>query len=142
MSTKISRVAAVLVLLSSGLFLPAQGAPKKMLTTGSTWHNQLGSTLTIDNYNRTTGLFSGTYVTAVASPGCQAVGKAQPMIGWLNTGSNAMTFAVNWTATGCNSVTSWSGQYNDANGQFATIWMLSGSGGWSDMNIGSDLFVP
>jgi hypothetical protein len=63
------------------------------------------------------------------------------MIGWLNTPSNAMTFAVNWTATGCSSVTSWSGRFNPANGQIPTIWTLTGSSGWANMNIGTNLFV-
>ncbi|MGZ5934662.1 MAG: avidin/streptavidin family protein [Rhizomicrobium sp.] len=133
--------AATVVLFAAGTFSPALAAGKAF-AAGSTWHNELGSTLTITTYNPNSGLFAGTYVTAVASPGCQAVGKPLPVTGWLNTPSNAMTFAVNWTPTGCNSVTSWSGRFNPSNGQIPTIWTLTGSAGWSNMNIGMDLFVP
>ncbi|HEY0281276.1 MAG TPA: avidin/streptavidin family protein [Rhizomicrobium sp.] len=130
-------IAIVFALLVGGLSVPSQA---QTLAAGTSWQNGLGSTLTITNV-QATGQFSGYYVTAVASPGCQAVGIQQPLIGWISQ-SNAITFAVNWTAAGCNSVTAWSGNYNPNNGNISTIWILSSSPGWSNMNIGSDTFVP
>ncbi len=116
---------------------PAQAQTK--LTSGSSWVNELGSVLTINNI-ASNGLMSGTYVTAT---GCSA-GQQQPMTGWYyggNTGG-AITFSVYWT--GCNSVTSWSGQYNYSNGQFQTLWYLTAASApvWNGINAGTDTFVP
>jgi hypothetical protein len=132
----ISLAIAICVVSSSGGL-----AKSKPFAAAESWRNELGSTLTITSYNSNTGQFVGTYTTAVASPGCQSVGKPQAMVGWFNATSNAMTFSVNWLPAGCNSVTSWSGQLN-ANNQITTIWTLTGAMGWANMNVGTNTFSP
>ena len=118
--------------------LPAAQAQTK-LTAGSSWVNQLGSVLTINNI-APNGLMTGTYTSKV---GCSA-GTAQPMTGWYYGGSTggAITFSVFWN--GCNSVTSWSGQYNYQNAQFQTLWYLTlaSAPAWNGINAGTDTFVP
>jgi Avidin family len=123
--------------LSSAAFAAA-----KPFAADESWRNEFGSTLTVTSYNSNTGQIVGTYTTAVASPGCQAVGVPQAMVGWFNAASNAMTFSVNWLPAGCNSVTSWSGQLSQANGQITTIWTLTGATGWANMNLGTNTFSP
>lgn len=117
---------------------PAAQAQTK-LTAGSSWVNELGSVLTINNV-APNGLMTGTYVTNV---GCGA-GTQQPMTGWYypgNTGG-AITFSVYWTS--CNSVTSWSGQYNYSNNSFQTLWYLTAAAApsWNGITAGTDTFVP
>jgi hypothetical protein len=132
--TKVS-VAAAIVMCAA--LTPAQAQNK--LTAGSSWVNELGSVLTINNI-ASNGLMTGTYTTNV---GCDA-GQPQNMTGWYyggNTGG-AMTFSVYWA--GCNSVTSWSGQYNYSNSQFVTLWYLTQASApaWNGINAGTDTFVP
>lgn len=109
------------------------------LTAGSSWVNELGSVLTI-NTIAPNGLMTGTYVTKV---GCSA-GTPQPMTGWYYSGSTggAITFSVYWQS--CNSVTSWSGQYNYSNASFQTLWYLTAAAApsWNGINAGTDTFVP
>jgi hypothetical protein len=110
------------------------------LASGSSWVNELGSILTINNI-ASNGQMTGTYVTKV---GCSA-GTQQPMIGWYYSGSSgggAITFSVYWN--GCGSVTSWSGQYNTSNGTFKALWYLTLAGQpvWNGVNAGSDTFTP
>jgi hypothetical protein len=117
--------------------LPAQAQTK--FTAGTSWVNELGSVLTINSIAGN-GLMTGTYVTAT---GCGS-GQQQPMTGWYyggNTGG-AITFSAYWT--GCNSVTSWSGQYNINNGNFQALWYLTlaSAPAWNGINAGRDTFVP
>jgi hypothetical protein len=109
------------------------------LTAGSSWVNELGSVLTINNV-ASNGLMTGTYVTKV---GCDA-GLPQPMTGWYYSGNTggAITFTVNWQS--CNSLTSWTGQYNYSNNNFQTLWYLAAAAApaWNGINAGTDTFVP
>jgi hypothetical protein len=124
-------------LLACAVLTPAQAQTK--LTAGSSWVNELGSVLTINNI-ASNGLMSGTYVTNV---GCDA-GQPQPMTGWYYSGQTggAMTFSVIWQ--GCNTVTSWSGQYNYSNSNIQTLWYLAAASApaWNGINAGADTFVP
>ncbi len=108
-------------------------AAAQQLTTGATyvWVNELGSKMTTSW--GTDGLISGTYVTAV---GCGA-GTVRPLTGWWN--NSAMTFTVNWQA--CNSLTSWTGNYNA--GKITTLWLLTVSGPpqWNSIVAGADTFT-
>ena len=81
----------------------------------------------------TDGLITGTYVSAV---GCGA-GTVRPLTGWWN--NSAMTFTVNWQE--CNSLTSWTGNYNA--GTTTTLWLLTVSGPpqWNSINAGTDIFT-
>lgn len=137
MLTCLKTIVAATALLACAVLTPAQAQTR--LTAGSTWVNELGSVLTINNI-ASNGLMSGTYVTNV---GCNA-GQPQPMTGWYYSGNSggAMTFSVIWQ--GCNSVTSWSGQYNYSNGQFTTLWYLTAASApaWNGINAGTDTFVP
>jgi hypothetical protein len=50
-----------------------------------------------------------------------------------------MTFTVNWQE--CNSITSWTGNYNA--GTTTTLWLLTVSGPpqWNSINAGTDIFT-
>jgi hypothetical protein len=67
-----------------------------------------------------------------------------PMTCWYYGGSTggAITFSVAWN--GCNSVTSWSGQFNTNTGNFQALWYLTlaAAPAWNGINAGSDTFVP
>jgi hypothetical protein len=54
----------------------------------------------------------------------------------------ALTFAVNWE--GCNSVTSWSAQYNNATGSFRALWHLAIASApvWNGIVSGAHTFLP
>jgi Avidin family len=45
---------------------------------------------------------------------------------------------------GCNTVTSWSGQYNYSNATFQTLWYLTAAAApaWNGINAGTDTFTP
>ena len=130
-------VAAAVLLIAGAVAQPAQAQTK--LTAGTSWVNELGSVLTINSIGAN-GLMTGTYVTNV---GCGA-GQPQPMTGWYYSGQTggAMTFTVNWQ--GCNSLTSWSGQYNYSNANIQTLWYLAAAAApaWNGINAGADTFVP
>lgn len=137
MPNKWKRIAAAAAVAACASLAAAQAQTK--LTAGSSWVNELGSVLTINSI-APSGLMTGTYTSNV---GCGA-GTAQPMTGWYypgNTGG-AITFSVYWN--GCNSVTSWSGQYNYQNQQFQTLWYLTlaAQPAWNGINAGTDTFVP
>jgi hypothetical protein len=112
---------------------------QSQLTAGSSWINERGSVLTITNIG-SNGLLSGTYVTAV---GCSA-GQPRPMTGWFYGAENggAITFSVIWQ--GCNTVTSWSGQFNNQTGGFQTLWLLTAASApvWNGIHTGTDTFMP
>jgi len=136
MLKNLTRAAIASAIIAYAILLPAHAQMK--LTAGSSWVNELGSVLTINSIAGN-GLMTGSYVTKV---GCDA-GQPQPMTGWYyggNTGG-AMTFTVNWQ--GCNSLTSWSGQYNYSNSQITTLWYLAAASApaWNGINAGSDTFV-
>jgi len=137
MPNALTRVAIAAAIMLGAALMPAQAQTK--LTAGSSWVNQLGSVLTINDI-ASNGLMTGTYVTNV---GCDA-GQPQPMTGWYYGGGTggAITFSVNWQ--GCNTVTSWSGQYNYSNGQFQTLWYLTAASApvWNGITAGTDTFVP
>ncbi len=108
-------------------------AVAQQLTAGTTfvWVNELGSKMTTSW--GADGLITGTYVTKV---GCGA-GVVRPLSGWWN--NSAMTFTVNWQE--CNSLTSWTGNYNA--GTTTTLWLLTVSGPpqWNSINAGADTFT-
>jgi Avidin family len=104
------------------------------------WTNQYGSTLTVTNYDSSTGALSGTYTNN--APGSCDVGKPQGMNGWLAHGSRgtSISFAVNWL--GCTSTTVWAGQMN-ANAGFQALWLLSLAApvAWNGTSAGADTFT-
>ncbi len=108
-------------------------AVAQQLTAGATyvWVNELGSKMTTSW--GADGLITGTYVSAV---GCGA-GTVRPLTGWWNNA--AITFTVNWQD--CNSLTSWTGNYNA--GTIATLWLLTVSGPpqWNSIIAGADTFT-
>ena len=137
MLTSLKGIVAIIALAVCTTLASAQGQTK--MTSGSSWVNELGSVLTITNI-APSGLMTGTYVT---NAGCGA-GTPQPMTGWYYAGSTggAMTFSVYWAT--CNSVTSWSGQYNYNTSTFQTLWYLTlaSAPAWNGISAGTDTFVP
>ncbi len=108
-------------------------AVAQQLTAGTTfiWVNELGPKMTTSW--GADGLITGPYVSAV---GCGA-GQVRPLSGWWN--NSAMTFTVNWQE--CDSLTSWTGNYNA--GTIATPWQLTLSGPpkWNSIIAGADTFT-
>ena len=116
-----------------------------------TWHNELGSTLTIQSVAG--GEIRGTYKTAVSSTGCAK--GAFPVSGRVDAGSQAdqpLGFVVAWVngQSHCNSATAWSGQYQlvgldpPYQEQIFTTWLLtsvtSPQENWASTLVGQDLF--
>ena len=117
---------------------PPLATPSKF-ASGTNWVNEDGSVLAITTVTPS-GLINGTFTTQL---GCGA-GKPQPVTGWFYTAANggAVSFSVYWN--GCNSVTSYSGQFNNTTGQFQALWYLTMASVpiWNGIVAGADIFVP
>jgi len=104
-----------------------------------TWKNEYGSVLAVTSTTANGGIV-GTYTNN--APGSCGVGRAQPMTGWLASGSNgtAISFSVNFL--GCNSTTVWTGQLQPS-ANFQGMWFLSLAGpvAWNGVSAGADAFV-
>lgn len=116
---------------------------KKLMTTSSTWTNELGSTLTINSID-STGLMTGTYKSPSGTSG-----DTYPMTGWVNAASPkkgmnhviVVSFAVNWGKT-IGNVTTWNGTY-DGN-VIKAPWLLVKSNSlfsWDHTLTGFDTFT-
>jgi hypothetical protein len=111
------------------------------------WYNELGSTMQIYPLAGN-GSVSGTYETAVSS-GCAQ--GAFNLAGRTDVGQGGQTvgFSVCWLNQGsrCNSVTSWSGQYQTINGeeQITALWLLTQAtppaSDWASTLVGQDIFT-
>ena len=112
------------------------------------WVNELGSTLSIEKLDSSTGSISGTY----QSPSGTA-GQKHPLVGWLNKSNQVpgkdnitvVSFSVNWGTYG--SVTSWSGtcSTNSEKPTIKTIWNLVRSNSdfsWDHILTNNDTFIP
>lgn len=112
-----------------------------------TWHNELGSTMVIDQVRD--GGFTGTYTTAVSPAGStqgsfQLVGRTD-----ADSGGEAVAFLVCWQndTYSRHSVTAWSGQAQTINGQdqIITMWLLtletSPEQDWYATHVGHDVFT-
>jgi len=107
-----------------------------------TWQSQNGSILTIAAADSASGRLAGDFVTTNSGPGCEANGAHQPIAGWYNWTNHVLTFSVNWTEKGCDSVVAWSGHFDSATGGIKVIWTrVSGLNG-SNMNTGVGDFLP
>lgn len=103
----------------------------------SSWTNQSGSTLYINNIG-SNGLLTGTYINRARGYGCQNI--AYPVTGWVY--GTAITFTTIWQgAESCNSITAWTGFLY--NGQIKTKWQLTINGSSSTKQIlqGADTFT-
>lgn len=119
----------------------------KAMNLEGTWHNELGSIMGINAVRN--GAFTGTYTTAVSSAHCsqggfQLVGQTD-----ADSGGEAVAFVVCWQndVSNCRSVTAWSGQAQNINGedQITAIWLLtvetSPEQDWYATHIGHDVFT-
>lgn len=95
-----------------------QYSPDKLASTS--WVNQSGSVFTINSVAGT-GELTGSYVNNAQGYGCRGV--TYPVIGWVY--GTAISFTTIWNSATerCNSVTGWTGYYN--NGQIVTNWNLA-----------------
>jgi len=110
-----------------------------------TWYNELGSQMNISISGST---ISGTYVTAVGSASGTYV-----LVGQVDTQPAAGGQAAGWTVIWANasgsshSVTTWSGQYQESEGQeeILTFWLLTAEqlpqNDWAATNVGQDVFM-
>jgi len=109
------------------------------VTSGMVWKNQLGSIMVVKQFNGVSGQMSGTYTTKV---GCSA-GTPQPMTGWIYGAKpgTAIAFSVSWV--GCDSLTSWTGQFDNGTLNFKAQWYLARAApqAWNGINAGSDSFT-
>ena len=111
------------------------------------WYNGLGSTMVITAVSD--GQLVGTYTTAVSSDGC-AQGSFD-LVGLTDTDGvgDGVAFVVNWinSRSTCYSVTAWSGQAQNINGedQINAFWLLtvesSSANNWSATHVGQDVFT-
>ena len=111
-----------------------------------TWYNELGSVMIIDQV--VDGSFQLTYETAVSTKHC-AKGTFNGS-GYLNTSPLGQTiaFSISWLndVSNCASVTAWSGQLQDDDGEgsIMAFWLLTGINPkteWAPTNIGQDVFT-
>jgi hypothetical protein len=112
-----------------------------------TWHNELGSTMTIDHVRD--GGFTGTYITALSPTGAtrgsfKLVGRTD-----ADSGGEAVAFLVCWQNDVSNrhSVTAWTGQAQNIDGkdQITAMWLLtvetSPEQDWYATHVGHDIFT-
>lgn len=142
-SRRVAAFAALLGLVFAGATLSPASAqtpasPPLKITAGSSWINEDGSILAISAVGPN-GQLTGTFTTTA---GCGAK-QGHPVTGWYYAGATggAVTFAVTWT--GCNSVTSWSGQFNNATSSFHVLWHLAVAAApvWNGIVSGAHTFV-
>ncbi|MFT0174319.1 avidin/streptavidin family protein [Paraburkholderia mimosarum] len=115
----------------------AKGATPELV---GKWENELGSVMTIDQFDGVN--FSGTYQSAVSSDGQYATG---PISGTV--AEDAIAFTVDWDIAYA-SVTSWSGLllHNGDQACMYTLWNLSSTPEkeddfWQSIQAGADLFA-
>lgn len=127
----------VMALLTNPVCAQAPPAAPKF-GPGLSWVNEDGSVFSVTGV-APNGLITGTFTT---TGGCGA-NKPHPVTGWYFAAAagGALAFAVNWE--GCSSVTTWSGQYNNATGAFRTLWHLAfaAAPAWNGTVSGSHTFV-
>lgn len=104
----------------------------------SGWQNQSGSTFSIDTYDPSSGLFSGSYINRAQGTGCQ--NTPYGVTGYIL--GNIISWSVRWQNAyqNCSSATGWTGYY--ANGVITTNWNLAyqTSGGYA-IAKGTDTFT-
>lgn len=129
-------IPVVIVLLSCLAILPALEAQE------STWQNQSGSTLSIEDVD-SEGLITGYYINRASGFGCQ--NTPYPVTGWVLPGTNTITFTVKWenTTQNCQSLTAWTGFFSADGQTITTLWQLVVNGTTSTGQIlkGSDTFT-
>jgi hypothetical protein len=111
------------------------------------WYNELGSTMVISQVNN--GQITGTYGTAVSATAC-AQGIFD-LVGRTDTdrGGEGVGFVVSWqnAQSKCESVTAWSGQAQNINGEdcIIALWLLSVESApdqeWYATHVGQDIFT-
>lgn len=111
-----------------------------------TWVNELGSTLVIDSVSN--GGLTGSYTTAVSREACAkgsfiVTGRTD-----VDSGGTSLGWCIVWKNEGswCNSVSSWAGQFDEAESIIMAFWLLSiqteEGAGWASTNVGVDVFRP
>jgi hypothetical protein len=117
---------------------PAQAQETVRFAAGTSWINEDGSVLAIKEV-ASNGLMSGTFTTTA---GCGAR-QPHPVTGWFAPAAKggALAFSVTWQ--GCNSVTTWSSQFNGATGSFHALWHLAVASApmWNGIISGAHTFV-
>ena len=105
------------------------------LTVPSYWQNQRGSILHLNGMDAA-GHVVGQYTNKAQGYPCQAT---YPLVGWIY--DNGITFTVAWVndTESCNSLTSWTGHYN--NGAITTQWLLVNNSS-GVITKGEDIFGP
>lgn len=133
------RAAFLIVATLVSMAAHARDLARAAIQASSAWTNQRGSTLYIDSV-APNGQLTGHYINRAQGFNCQNI--AYPVVGWIY--QNAITFTTIWQnpVESCNSITSWTGFYD--NGQISTLWQLvvNGSSSTNQILQGSDTFNP
>ena len=129
------RIFAVLGLL----LLAVQTAVAQNFPSPSTWVNQRGSTLTIDQIGAD-GRFTGDYINNANGFDCKGI--EYPIVGQVINGTVA--FSVTWAnaTKDCHSITLWNGTFSAS--EMDTTWILAYvNPDWNLTSLaGSDQFTP
>lgn len=108
----------------------------------STWQNQRGSTLYIEDID-SEGKITGHYINRASGFNCQ--GTPYPLTGWVLENTNTITWTVKWenTSENCSSLTSWTGFFSSDCQSMSTLWQLVVNGTTSTKQIwqGADNFT-
>lgn len=115
----IKKIAITAIFLLLSFSVNAENA-SNWLKPFSSWGNELGSTLYIDNVSQN-GLIKGSYINMAQGTHCK--NKTYPVTGWVY--GDEVTFSVKWEnpAESCQSVTGWTGYYSE--GKITTKWFLA-----------------
>jgi hypothetical protein len=114
------RLASILALSLAALGLPAQQAIAQSPSVAGTWVNDHASVLVIQSVGAD-GSVTGTY--ANNAPGYKCAGVAFPLVGWMD--GTRISYTVRWknASVDCNSITSWTGYFND--GRLGVQWVVT-----------------
>lgn len=111
---------------------------QQVIQESSTWMNQRGSALHIDNVDPSSGKIAGYYINRAKDFNCKDI--RYPVTGWVY--GTAITFTVKWenAKESCNSITAWTGFYHQ--GVITTLWQLvpNKAEGTKDIMKGEDTF--
>lgn len=110
------------------------------------WHNDLKSTLEITQVAN--GQIVGTYTTGASAGQCAQGTFVLSGVTDTDAGGQALAFMVLWknSQSDCHTVTAWSGQAQNVDGEdrLSCMWLLtvdsSALSGWYATHVGEDIF--
>jgi len=130
------------VILVTLAFLCSSAAIAQTCPGESTWVNELGSTLYIEDID-SEGKITGIYINRAEGYGCR--NTPYPVTGWVLENTNTISFSVKWenTTENCYSITAWTGFFSSDCGTLTTLWqmVINGTTKTSQIWQGEDTFT-